>query len=156
MRRRRGPGRHDGRGDTRAETARQPLPTRLARSSQWEAAWLIHLVLGGGPEEGTYDLTHTNPCQFNLPEDGDWRTTVTFPTATSGPSIIDLELPVEGTSYVDVYFGDDLYHAEEVEFTANDAGLTASLAANGDATGPDGGASFPVEIAIQCDYIARY
>lgn len=115
----------------------------------------ITLNLDGGPHEGDYTLEHTNPCRFDNPSDGAWALTVTFPGATSSPSIVDLVL-LEGSSFVDTWFGNDNFHAPDVEFTVDDRGETATLSATGEASGPDGGQSFPVAITVECDRVARY
>jgi hypothetical protein len=126
-----------------------------AAAPQGSGGVRIALSLDGGPHEGEYTLDHTNPCRFDNPSDGAWALTVTFPSATSSPSIIDLVL-LEGSSFVDTWFGDDNFHAPDVEFTVDDRGETATLSATGEASGPDGGQSFPVDITVECDRVARY
>src|SRR5688572_21750332 len=79
----------------------------------------IDLTLGGGPNPGDHELSHPNPCRFNNPDDGAWAVTVTFPGATGSPSIVDLVL-LEGSSYVDAWFGDDQFRAADVEFSVDD------------------------------------
>jgi hypothetical protein len=109
------------------------------------------LTIGGGPHQGTWNLEHPNPCQYNLPSDGDWRLTVTFPTApASDPSIVDVEL-VEGSGYIEPWFGDESVRAEDITFTVDDRGETATLTASGEAAG-----GVPVEVTVECDRVARY
>ena len=57
---------------------------------------------------------------------------------------------------MDAWFDDDQFRAADVQFTVDDRGETATLTASGEATGPDGGQSFPLEIAVECDRVARY
>ena len=101
-----------------------------AAAPQGSSGVRIALSLDGGPHQGDYNLEHTNPCRFDNPSDGAWALTVTFPGATSSPSIIDLVL-LEGSSFVDTWFGNDNFHAPDVEFTVDDRGATATLTATG-------------------------
>jgi hypothetical protein len=140
---------------TRPADAATPAAATPAAAAQGSGGVRIALSLDGGPHQGDYTLDHTNPCRFNNPSDGAWALTVTFPGATSGPSIIDLVM-LEGSSFVDTWFGDDNFHAPDVEFTVDDRGETATLSATGEASGPDGGQTFPVAITVECDQVARY
>ena len=133
-------------------TGGPPVPTTAPQGS---GGVRIALSLDGGPQPGDYNLPHTNPCRFDNPSDGAWALTATFPGATSSPSIVDLVL-LEGSSFVDAWYGDDRLHAEDVDFTVDDRGETATLTASGEASGPDGGQSFPISITVECDRVARY
>jgi hypothetical protein len=115
----------------------------------------IRLALGGGPHEGEYELTHGNPCQHGTPTPETWRLTVTFPDDPAAPSIVDLELGADG-SYLDVYFGNDVDQARDLTFTIDDRGDTATLTVAGEATASAGGASFPVDLVVECARVARY
>jgi hypothetical protein len=114
----------------------------------------IQLSLGGGSKAGNYTVATTNPCRVDNPSKGAWALTATFAGQTD-PSIIDLVL-LEGSSYVEVFFGNESAKADDLTFNIDDRGATATLTAQGDATGPGDGASYPLQIAVECNYVARY
>ena len=132
-------------------SAPQPAAETTSPVSSGAGGVQIDLTIGGGSHEGNWNLSHANPCQYNLPSDGDWRLTVTFPgAAATDPSIVDMEL-VEGEGYIEPWFGDESVRAEDVTFTVDDRGADATLTAAGTTS-----SGVPVDITVECDYIARY
>ena len=137
-------------GGSAAPPTGQPagVPTSAAQGS---GGVRVALTVGSGPHAGTWDLTHTNPCRFNNPSDGAWALTATFPSAAgSDPSIVDMVL-LEGESFIEPWFGSESIRAEDVTFSADDKGATATLTASGETSG-----GVPVQITVECDRVARY
>jgi hypothetical protein len=115
----------------------------------------LHLTLDGGPHAGSYELEHPDPCRAGDASPDAWALTVTFPDATTGPSMIDLDLRDE-SSHLDVWFGDDAYEARDPGSVVDDQGSTATLTVNGDTTPTTGGESFAIELIAECGRVARY
>ena len=127
-----------------------------------------HVVVSGGPNKGTYDVTGEE-CLAGVQKKGSWHATWEDQTASKGKLAAILvgydPKPTFGSGYTaSVHFGPPdvqlLYEILKPAFNVVDRGSTATLTFKGDArtsSYEDGSQSMvgPVEITIECSKILR-